>query len=93
MLSHFDIKFRRESDWDALHELGLTFQDIEQLFYGEYHVVHFSDHHPFVIGYTNFRMLLVDFAFDFSNGLIIIEEINYARADEIEEKYCKPRCR
>jgi hypothetical protein len=46
-----------------------------------------------MIGHTGSKMLSVNFRLEYEQNLIIIEEINYSRDYEVDEKYCKIRCR
>lgn len=93
MFDNFDISYNDNLTLDEFNRLGIIDGEIERLFYGEYRVIYPGIERGFVIGYTGTKMLVVDFRFDYDKNLVIIEEIRIANGYEIEERFCRPRCR
>ena len=93
MFGNFDIDFSNNIDLDYLAGLNVSLFEIERLFYGEYHVYYPNEPVHYMIGHTGSKMLSVNFRLEYEQNLIIIEEINYSRDYEVDEKYCKIRCR
>ena len=78
---------------DELSRLGLIDGEIERLFYGAYKIVYPGRTYNFVIGYADSKMLIVDFYFDGRANRIIIDEIQIANGQEINDLYGGPTCR
>lgn len=91
MFDNFDIVYSDEFTLDELNRIGIVDGEIERLFYGKYRVVYLQS--GFVIGYTALKMLVVEFRLDYDRMIISIDEIKLATGYEIEERYCRPRCR
>ena len=93
MFDNFDITYSDSLTLDELNRLGIIDGEIERLFYGEYRVIYPGRETGSVLGYTGTKMLVADFRFDYEQNLVIIEEIKIANGYEIEERFCRPRCR
>lgn len=93
MFENFDITFGDDFTIDQLNKLGIVEGELERLFYGEYRIVYPAGNYGFVIGYTGAKMLIVDFHFDNTDNRVIIDEIQLANGQEINDLYCRPTCR
>lgn len=93
MFDNYDITYSDDFTLDELNRLGITDGDLERLFYGDYKIVYPGPTYNFVIGYTGAKMLVVDFHFDDNVNRVIIDEIQLANGQEINDLYCRPTCR
>ena len=76
-----------------LAKLGLSVLEVEQVFYGEHHVAYLGDEPNLLIGYTGSKRLSIDFYLELESNKIIIADIIYSKPNELDELYCKPRCK
>lgn len=93
MFDNFDTVYSDAFTLDELNRLGIVDGEIGRLLYGEYRIIYMQREIGFVIGYTGAKMLIVDFRLDYSRSQLIIEEIQYANGQEINNLYCRPTCR
>lgn len=93
MFDNFDIVYGDDLTLGELNRLGIVDGEIERLFCGECRVIYPNDETGSVVGYTGLKMLVVNFRFDYDRNLVIIDEIRIANGYEIEERFCRPRCR
>ena len=91
MFSHFDIQLSDAIDFDYTDWHRISFQEIETVFYGEFHVFYPDRTISYIIGHSGLRILQRSFSLDFETENTIIEEISIANAYETDEKYCKAR--
>ena len=89
MFAAFDIRYPLEGIFDYLHHYHISTYEVETVFYGESHVFYPGNDKSFIIGYTGLHMLVMDFLLDYSENLIIIEQIKIATVYEINHFYCR----
>ena len=92
MFEYFDIHFREDISFSKIEKLNISFLEIEKIFYSEYHVIYPGSEGYMIIGYTGSKMIISEFYIDYEKNKIIIDEIDFAKPQEVDEKYCKPRC-
>ena len=93
MFDNFDTVYGDDLTLNELNRLGIVDGEIERLFYGEYKIVYPGRTYNFLIGYTGAKMVVVDFRFDDNTNRVIIDEIQLANGQEINNLYCGPTCR